>query len=184
MGTSVSQRSPNTPGWRVVSACYTSDTVPVDRAVVEIWRAATKQDQSLLQQLDSATVETCVSAANQRVDSRRAAQTIGELSVSKNNTVIGEFAKRMLALKSNGGAQEDTPTAALFRQLTDYYVSRDIAGYLGDNFRCKTLSELRAFKQQIGDAVAAKVKTLEIAEGLSQRNWGDAYRIILKKLQE
>ncbi len=184
MGTSVSQRSPNTPGWRVVSACYSSDTVPVDRAIVEIWRAAAKQDQSLLQQLGSSTVETCVNAANRRVDAELAARTVHELSASKQNTVIGEFAKRMLALKSNGGAQGDTPTAALFRQLTDYYVSRNIAGYVGGNFRCKTLSELRAFKQELGDAAAAKVKRLEQAERLSQRDWGDAYRMILKKLQE
>ena len=101
MGTSVSQRSPNTPGWRVVSACYTSDTVPVDRAVVEIWRAAIKQDQSLLQQLGSATVEACVSAANQGVDSQIAGRTIQELSVAKGNTVIGEFAKRMRCARAS-----------------------------------------------------------------------------------
>ena len=184
MGTSVSQRSPNTPGWRVVSACYTTNAVPVDRTAVEIWRAATKQDQSLLQQLGSETVETCINAANQRVNAESAARTIQDLSLSKQNTVIGEFAKRTLILKTNGGAQEDTPIAALFRQLTDYYVSRDIAGYIGANFRCKTLSELRAFKQQLGNAVAAKVKTLEQQERLSQRDWREAYQVILKKLQE
>ena len=98
--------------------------------------------------------------------------------------MIGEFAKRILTLKANGGAQQDTPIAALFRQLTDYYVSRDIAGYVGPNFRCKTVSEVRAFKQQLGDAVATKVQALERREGLSRRNWHDTYQVILKKLQE
>src|SRR5215216_4472358 len=114
MGTSVNQPSPNTGGWRAVSACYSTENISVERTALEIWRAASKQD----------------------------------------NTLVGEFAKRMLMVKASGGAPGDTPIAALFRQLTDYYVSRDVPGFVGANFRCKTISELRHFKQQIADAVS------------------------------
>jgi hypothetical protein len=90
----------------------------------------------------------------------------------------------MLMVKASGGAPRDTPIAALFRQLTDYYVSRDIPGFVGANFRCKTVSELRHFKQQIADAVTAKVKAIERQEGLARTSWAEAHRIVLKKLQE
>ena len=184
MGTSVSQRSPNTGGWRTVSACYTAETIPVDRAAVEIWRAALRQDDSLVQQLGSPAVTACVDAANERPTSEAAARTIEKINLSKQNNVVGEFAKRMLLVKAGGGAREDTPTAVLFRQLTDYYVSRDIPGYVGADFRCKTVSELRQFKQQIGDAVAARVKTVERQERLSGKGWMEACQIVLQKLQE
>lgn len=184
MGTSVSQRSPNTGGWRAVSACYTAESIPIDRTATEIWRAAAKQDDSLAQQLGSRTVTACVDAANARATQESAAKTIEEVSLSKQNNVVGEFAKRMLMVKASGGASEDTPTAALFRQLTDYYVSRDIPGFVGEHFRCKTISELRAFKQQVCDAVATKVKAIERQERLARRSWTDAYRIVLQKLQE
>ena len=184
MGTSVNQRSPNTAGWRAVSACYSAENVPLDRTALEIWRAASKQDSSLAEQLGSSTVAACVEAANQRPTPEAAARTIEEISRLKQNTVIGEFAKRMLMVKASGGAPRDTPIAALFRQLTDYYVSRDIPGFVGANFRCKTVSELRHFKQQIADAVSAKVKAIERQEGLSRTSWAEAHRIVLKKLQE
>jgi hypothetical protein len=156
----------------------------VDRTAVEIWRAALRQDDSLLQQLGSPTVATCVDAANERPTPESAARTIEQISLSKQNNVVGEFAKRMLLVKASGGAHGDTPTAVLFRQLTDYYVSRDIAGYVGADFRCKTVSELRNFKQQLGDTVAAKVKTVERQEQLSGRGWMETCRIVLQKLQE
>lgn len=184
MGTSVSQRSPNTGGWRAVSACYTAETIPVDRTATEIWRAAAKQDNSLTEQLGSRTVAACVDAAHRNPSLESATRTIEEVSRAKQNTVVGEFAKRMLMVKASGGAPADTPAAALFRQLTDYYVSRDIPGFVGADFRCKTVSELRHFKQQIADAVSAKVKAIERQERLSTTSWTDAYRVVLQKLQE
>jgi hypothetical protein len=184
MGTSVSQRSPNTGGWRAVSACYTGESIPIDRTAVEIWRAASKQDNSLIEQLGSSTVAACVDAANRSPTPESAAITIEEISRSKENTVVGEFAKRMLMVKASGGAPADTPVAALFRQLTDYYVSRDIPGFVGANFRCKTISELRHFKQKIADIVSAKVQAAEREGRLSGRSWAETYRVVLHKLQE
>jgi hypothetical protein len=184
MGTSVNQRSPNTGGWRAVSACYTAENISVERTALEIWRAASKQDNSLIEQLGSSTVAACVEAANERPTPETAARTIEEISRLKQNTVVGEFAKRMLMVKASGGAPGDTPIAALFRQLTDYYVSRDVPGFIGANFRCKTISELRHFKQQIADAVSAKVKAIDRQEGLSRRSWAEAHRVVLQRLQE
>jgi hypothetical protein len=184
MGTSVSQRSPNTGGWRAVSACYTSERIPVDRAAVEIWRAASKQDNSLIEQLGSQTVAAFVDAASRRPTPESAARTIEDISRSKQNTIVGEFAKRMLMVTANGGTPTDTPAAALFRQLTDYYVSRDIPGFVGPDFRCKTTSELRQFKKQIGDAVSAKVNAIERQQKLSASSWIKKYQVVLEKLQE
>src|SRR5437763_9858401 len=114
MGTSVNQRSPNTTGWRAVSACYTGEAVSVDRTATEIWRAATKQSDVLSEQLGSGVVAVCVEAANAGATLEAAARTIDQVNLEKQNNVVGEFAKRMLMTKAAGGAPGDTPTAALF----------------------------------------------------------------------
>lgn len=184
MGTSVSQRSPNTGGWRAVAACYATEHISVERTVTEIWRAAFKQDSSLSEQLGSAPVAACIEAARRSLPSEEAGRTIEQINRAKQNNVVGEFAKRMLMLKANGGAKDETPTAVLFRQLTDYYVSRDIPGYLGEKFRCKDISQLRAFKERLAEIVAAKVQAVERREQLLEKPWHESYRIILQRLQE
>lgn len=43
MGTSVNQRSPDTLNWRAVQATYEDQTIPIERVLQEIWRAASGQ---------------------------------------------------------------------------------------------------------------------------------------------
>ncbi|MBA2272210.1 MAG: hypothetical protein H0W20_16695 [Chthoniobacterales bacterium] len=150
---------------------------------MEIWRAATK-DSALIDQLSSPAVAACVARGFAVAAQPETARAVRELSLTQRNTIVGEFAKRAMLVKSAGGHPNESHATVLFRQLTDYYVARDIAGYVGANFRCKTLSELRSFKRSISDSVAKKVQTIERQERLEGRNWTEAYPVILRRLQQ
>jgi hypothetical protein len=184
MGTSVSHRSPPTIGWKSISACYSSPDAPLDRTATEIWRAAFQQDESLRTQLGSQVVADCIKAASESLPREEVKQRVKEISATKQNSVVGEFAKRAFLLKAGGAFEGETPTAVLFRQLTDYYISRDIPGYVGPSYRCKTVAELRELKKSIGDVVAQKVNTAQRQLSLSGKPWAEVFPVILQRLQE
>jgi len=184
MGTSVSQSSPKTGGWRAVSSCYTASNASAERTATEVWRAASHQDNSVFEQLGTGAVAECLKAAQGRLNKDAAADKIVQIGNLKQNTVVGEFAKRALMIKAAGGYEGETAASVLFRQLTDYFISRDVSGYVGPAYRCKTIAELRALKEQVGDAVARKVRAAERSENLGSKSWSEAYPVLLKKLQQ
>jgi hypothetical protein len=183
MGTSVNQRSPNTGGWRSVAACYTNENTAVDRAALEIWRAAVTQDDSIFDQLGSDLVAQCATAANQKLPEQTAIAEIERLSTLKENHLVGEFAKHALLIKAAGGHPDESFSTVLFRQITNYLVSRDISGHVGSAHRCKTVEDLRVFKASIGDVVANKVQTIERREQLGSRDWKRTYPVLLQHLR-
>ena len=183
MGTSVNQASPKTSGWRAVSVCYVQE-IPIERTVTEIWRAASKQDNSLFEQLGSRLVSECVKASSQDLNQRSLAATIQQLNTLKQNSLVGEFAKRALAIRALVGSTQESLATILFRQLTSYFISRDIPGFVGPGYRCKTTAEVTKFKDQLTKAVAAKVGQIERRENLSSKPWNEAYRIILENLRQ
>jgi hypothetical protein len=184
MGTSVSHRSPPTIGWKSVSACYSSADAPLDRTATEIWRAAFKQDENLRTQLASQVVADCIQAASESLPPEEVKRRVKEISATKQNSVIGEFARRAFLLKASGAYENETPTTVLFRQLTDYYISRDIPGYVGPDYRCKTVADLRELKKNVGDVVAQKVNTIQRQLRLSGKPWAEVFPAILQSLQE
>jgi hypothetical protein len=182
MGTSVNQGSPKTAGWTSVSRCYTDPRVPVAQTTAEIWRAAINQGPSLTSQLNSKLVEHCLEIGKSKPARSEIMAQVKSLNNLKDNTIVGEFAKRALISTAIGGYNESVATN-LFKQLTDYYVARDIPGYVGSDYRCKTVSELRDFKSQLTSSVSAKVKTLEQKAIASKQNWSQTVTTILEGLK-
>jgi hypothetical protein len=112
-----------------------------------------------------------------------AARRIDHLNDMKQNSLLGEFAKRAFLIKAAGGFQNESPASVLFRQLTDYFVSRDIPGCVGPGWRCKTVADVRQLKSELGSVVAKRVAAVEKRERLFSRPWKDAYKLVLKGLQ-
>ena len=48
MGTSVNQRSPDTPPWILAQDAYTDVNMPVNQALREVWRAASNETETNL----------------------------------------------------------------------------------------------------------------------------------------
>jgi hypothetical protein len=150
---------------------------------LELWRAAFTQDDSIRDQLDSELVTKCAEAAAKNLDQQQTIVELERISSVTDNHLVGEFAKRALLVKTTGGYPEESFTAVLFRQLTDYLVSRDISGHVGAQYRCKTVEDLRAFKANIADKVAAKVQAIERTQQLTSRDWRQTYPVLLQKLR-
>ena len=157
MGTSVSQPSPKTAGWNSVATCYRDAAVPDERVATEIWRAAIKQDSAIYEQLISPTVEACLTISDKALTPADTVKAIQRVRGGKGNTLLGELAKRVAIVKAGGGFPKESAAAVLFRQITDYLVSRDIAGYIGPSYRFKNIADIRAFKQKVGNVVAEKI---------------------------
>lgn len=183
MGTSVSHPSPKTVGWKVVATCYKHAGIPIARTAVEVWLAAANEGSNLYQQLGSKLVRECVEAAARPISPATAAAKIQQLALAKENSIVGEFAKRALMIKAAGGYPREAAATVLFRQLTDYFVARDLPGNIGANYRCKTVAEQRALKEGITNAVAKKAETIVQTRQLASKNWSEVYPVILKGLQ-
>jgi hypothetical protein len=176
MGTSINHASPDVTIWNVVAACYDKN-IPLEQTATVLWRAVTTQNDILVRQLKSETVAALVQ--QEVVQDRKLRQTVG---LPKENTIASELVKRSVQIRTAGGYKADSSLAGVFRQLTDYFVARDISGHVGARHRCKTFVEVRTFKQQLGDVIAAKVRRAEVEYNLSSRGWSESVGIVLKFL--
>lgn len=183
MGTSVNQRSPNTGGWRSVATCYSNENVSLDRTALEIWRAAATQDSEISNQLESEVVAKCAAAATQGFSQAQAFEEVERLSGLKQNNLIGEFAKQALLIKTAGGHSDESFTSVLFRQITNYLVSRDISGYVGPNSRCRTAEDARALKSKLADVVARKVSEIERRGDFQSRSWSEVCQSVYRQVR-
>jgi hypothetical protein len=159
MGTSVSQRSPSTPNWRVVDTGYINDDVTIDRLVQEIFRAAANQPEgNLLQDLSEPIMAEClriVERANTHFD---AIQQFRQALISSGQTSLAaEIAQRAIVLTFQ--STEDRTSAfvhSLFSEAGNYLVSRDLSGFIGSG-RLSNISDSIAFKNSIRQQISKKV---------------------------
>lgn len=160
MGTSKSQPSPNTPNWRAAQLAYTNPNVSIDRAVQEIWRAATNQPAGdLAALLAQPVVAECFQAAR-GADSRAMAVELASRHVAQSGeaSLAAVMAQRAVALSYGTENSLASFTTALFSEAGNYLVARDLPGFIGASGRAKTLAEGIALKHQIRSRIAAQVE--------------------------
>lgn len=162
MGTSTSHRSPDTPNWHAAQAAYVNSSVPVERAVQEIWRAATNQSEGdISQQLANPIIAQCLSiAATAQSRTEALTEVSRHVALSGQASLGTEIAQRAVVLSFREGGDRVTAYASsLFSEASDYLVSRDLPGFVGEAGRAKNVSEALTFKAGIRrivtDVVAA-----------------------------
>lgn len=154
MGTSVSHGSPRTSNWKPVLACYSNDNFSKERVINEVWRASEKEAIPISSLMKSETIFECFNAVSKSENYREALQKFNDIILnSKQNTIVAEFAKRVIP----SAFQSDKPTEqwknSFFTELTNYVVSRDASGFVGEKFRNKSVTDLIAFKKSISKKV-------------------------------
>lgn len=182
MGTSVSHPSPATLGWQAVAACYRNDSVPAERAVNEIWRAAQHESSPIVDDLFSNAVFICqeaVRVSNNPSIAVKKATT--EIFAQQGNSVIAEIARRSIPIAFHAPDKLRGWQSTFFEQVTDYLMSRDISGYIGKNYRNKTISELSLFKNTIKKEVKQTILSMKV-NPISHKEWIAYSKLILKKL--
>ena len=182
MGTSSSYPSPQTINWKAVSAGYKRSDVPIRRLISEIWRACEAQENPLSNLIKSDVLFKCQEVIRHSDNSTTALKNFTkEVIRSKQNSVIAELAKRALvvAMKS-----EDPPKmwrASLFSEITSYLVSRDVSGYVGRDYRNKTIEELRRFKEEIRTNVQTIAQRISV-NPTTPEGWREAVQRIIATL--
>lgn len=159
MGTSKNYGSPGTPRWNAVRIGYTNGAIPMDRVSAEVWRAATSENSHLENMIGSDLVYRCheiVARSNSAIEAYQRFNR--EAMTSKSSSIITEFAKRAIVQSYRG---DENPAASwrsnFVGELTDYFVSRDVAGYYGTGCRNKNINQVLHFRREIREIVGNKI---------------------------
>lgn len=159
MGTSVSQRSPQTLNWRLVEAGYTREEIPIDRLTQEIWRAAQNQPEgNLFRDLADPIIAQCTGIIGQAESRMDAIQQIRRAVLQTGKTSLAvEIAQRaaILAFQSTGN-RTNSFVETLFSEAGNYLVSRDIPGFVGLG-RLSNISDALALKNNIKSNIIQKI---------------------------
>lgn len=150
MGTSISHPSVRNTNWKPVLAGYTSKHIPETRIVNEIWRASEKDAVPMSQSLKSDSVFACYKAVSTSSDFREALNKYSSaLRQGKSNSMVAEFAKRAIPLSFQSNNPSAQWPSHFFSEITSYVVSRDLSGFIGDNYRNKSVKEAINFKKSV-----------------------------------
>lgn len=154
MGTSVSHGSPRTSNWKPVLACYTNDSFSKERVINEVWRASENEGTPISSLMKSDTIFECYNAVSNSQNYREALQKFNDIILStKQNTIVAEFAKRVIPTAYQSEKPSQQWKNSFFAELTNYVVSRDASGFVGENFRNKSVTDLIAFKKSLSKKV-------------------------------
>jgi hypothetical protein len=154
MGTSISQPSKRTPNWRPVFKCYENEKIPEFRAINEVWRASENDEKPISSHLKSEAIYNCFEAVKSSSSIPEAIQKFNQsILKDKNNSIVSEFAKRAIPMAFQSSSPSNQWINSFFSEVTNYIVSRDTSGFVGDNYRNKNVSELIIFKKNINSRV-------------------------------
>jgi len=173
MGTSTNQGSPRTPNWRAAQLAYESRDIPLDRALQEIWRAATNQEEgNIAFGLSSPIVARCLEIVSSE-GSRDAAlaKASSAIALSGEASLASTIAERAVALSFARGDRVTSFLASLFAEATNYLVSRDLPGFVGAGGRAENVSQALAFKSSLRQRAAEVVAGVRGPEPHGSRQW-------------
>lgn len=171
MGTSKNYPSPDTPRWKAVRICYQNKAISENRVATEVWRAATSENAELANMLSSDIIFQCnriVESSSDAIEAYRAFNR--EIILSKESSLATEFAKRAIVQSFGGGEPVENWRNNFVSEVTDYFVSRDIAGYFGSETRNNNIQEMNSLRSNIRTIVNEKVSRVK-AEIKTSSDW-------------
>jgi hypothetical protein len=171
MGTSNSQPSPDNSNWRRTFACYSDPNIPEERTINEVWRASENEDIPISEFLKSNTIFECYQIVKNSKGYNEALSKVNEKVLALgNNTIIAEFAKRVIpvAFQSENPAFEWQ--SLLFSEITNYVVSRDASGFVGSKYRNKSIAQLIEFKRNLSNKVKNVINN-KVRDITSYKDW-------------
>jgi len=166
-----------------VQATYSSPTIPIERTVKEIWRAADSQDEeNLTRDLRAPIVAECLRitlASSSRAEAIR--NVARAVAFSGQSSLAAEIAQRAAARSfSDASSSAEAFAKAVFSEAGDYLVSRDLPGFVGLSEKIPKVSDLVALKTNIREHIAEVVEEVELPEQAdAPEGWSDyAARVV------
>ena len=92
------------------------------------------------------------------------------------------FAKRAIPTAFQENASPNKWASCFFAEVTNYIVSRDTSGFVGENYRNKNVSDLIAFKKNINEKVIQIVGSVDIKIN-SHSSWNSFVDSTIQKLK-
>lgn len=163
MGTSTNQPSPSTPSWHAAQAAYHDSRISTERAVQELWRAATHRTEGdLVKALASAVIARCGELAATESSRENAVRDASLLvAFSGEASLASDIAQRALIKAFRSPADRLAAFSAnLFAEASDYLVSRDLPGFVGQSDHIGTPRQAIEFKAAIRDTVLTTVQRI------------------------
>lgn len=187
MGTSISQSSPRkSSNWKRVFVCYENNNLPDNRVINEIWRASETSEKGinpLSSEMKSQAIYSCYEAVKTSNNFQEALQKFNKTILeTKSNSIIAEFAKRVIPSAFQSQNPSEQWTNNFFKEVTNYIISRDASGFVGERYRNKSVSELIEFKKSISNKVEQVIKS-EKKEFKSKNDWNSFVDNSISKLK-
>lgn len=185
MGTSVNQLSPRTRNWEAAQSTYRSEAFPVERVLQEVWRAATNQAEgNLAAQLAAPIISRLRDIVVQGATAAQVANAVNrEIAQSRQASLGVEIARRaaLQCVEAENPAQ--TFGERVFAEASNYLVSRDLPGFVGLDFRNRTVADSFQFKQSVADAAARTVRELGTPQATTVEAWREYTRAAVEGLK-
>lgn len=187
MGTSISQSSPRqSSNWKRVFVCYENNNLSDNRVMNEVWRASEtseKASKPLSSEMKSQAIYKCYEAVKSSNNFQEALQKFNNNIIeAKSNSIIAEFAKRVIpsAFQSNNPSEQWANN--FFKEVTNYVMSRDASGFVGERYRNKSVKELIEFKKSVSNKVSQIIGS-EKKDFKSQADWNSFVDKSISKLK-
>jgi hypothetical protein len=183
MGTSSSHPSPSTTSWKPLKTCYTNPKINPDVVINNLWRAASHSDSDISNQMKSIAVTQCLKAVSTSTSAAEAIAKANESIISSGtNSIIAELGKRAIMVSFESDNPKQQWVQAFFSEVTKYIVSRDISGFVGKNYRNRTVKEMIEFKRTLALNVSQTVRQIGDPPNKST-NWTSYIERIIEKLK-
>lgn len=173
MGTSVNQPSPNTINWKAAQVTYQDPNAPIERVLREIWRAATSQPEGNLAVL---LAEPIVARLRDIVAAGGDASEIGmaatrEIALSRQASLAADIAHRAAVQSASAENPAQAYSERLFAEASNYLLSRDLPGFVGNVGRNRTVAQSFEFKRTVLDAATRAVQQVPEPRSSTPDDW-------------
>jgi hypothetical protein len=182
MGTSRNDRSPEVPTWKPALLALGNKSVPAERQIQEVWRAALAHSQFLESELRNELFPTAcqlVSAGLNKLDAlEKFDQSMRERGAS---SFFLDLARRSL-LRATAEQWDTTRFAAdVMTEVAGYYISRDLPSYIGAKNRVWSPKEALVLKDSLKELTRSAAQSAgEVASDGS--NWSTFVDRALERL--
>ena len=129
----------------------------------EVWRASDtseKDSKPLSSEMKTQAIYSCYEAVKSSNNFQEALQKFNKAIVErKGNSIVAEFAKRVIPSAFQSNNPSDQWTSNFFKEVTNYVMSRDASGFVGEIYRNKSVKELIEFKKTVSSKVEQVIKS-------------------------
>lgn len=184
MGTSVSQRSPDTPPWEAAREAYEDPDIPLEAALRHIWRACDSDGQILTDFLSAPAIAELGNIAVRSASVAEALHDATRFIVKERaSSLATDIAKRAVAQCAGQPNALARYAQSLFSEATNYLVSRDINGFITPNQRLTTVQDTVRFKSDLMLTSDAIVKQVAFPTTFDSPTWASYVRDVVTRLK-